>query len=83
MPEELVGSVSGFFARPVVAGIDVTGKIKLGDTLHIVGHTTDIELVVNSMQVNNANVSQAGPGDQVGVKVPDRVRYGDKVYRVS
>jgi len=83
MPEEIVGGVSDFFARPVVAGIDVTGTMKLGDTVHIVGHTTDIEFVIDSMQVDNTNVNKARPGDQVGIKVPDRVRHGDKVYRVT
>ncbi len=82
MPEEEIGKVSDFFSRPVVAGIELTGTLKIGDKLHIQGHTTDIEFVVNSMQINNANVSEAKPGDSVGVKVADRVRRGDKVYRV-
>jgi selenocysteine-specific translation elongation factor len=83
MPEELVGEVSDFFARPVVAGIEVTGSIKIGDNLHIKGHTTDLEMVIASMQINNVDVNEAKPGDSVGVKVNDRVRRGDKVYRVT
>jgi translation elongation factor EF-1alpha len=82
MPEEIVGKVSDFFARPVVAGIDMTGTLKAGDRIHIKGHTTDIEMVVGSMQINNASVAEASPGDSVGVKVPDRVRAGDTVYKV-
>ena len=82
MPEEVVGKVSDFFAHPVVAGIDMTGTIKLGDKVHITGHTTDIEMVVDSMQINNANVSEAKSGDSVGIKVPDRVRRGDTIYKV-
>ena len=83
MPEKEVGHISDFFARPVVAGIEMTGKLKLGDKIHIVGHTTDMEFVVESMQVNNANVNEAKKGDSVGIKVPDRVRRGDKVYLVT
>jgi len=83
MPEEEVGKVSDFFARPVVAGIEMTGKIKVGDRLHIKGHTTDLELVADSMQVDNMNVTEAKGGDSVGIKVPDRVRRGDIVYKVT
>ena len=83
MPEEVVGHVSDFFAHPVVAGVDMTGTMKSGDKIHILGHTTDIELVVDSMQINNVNVTEAKPGDQVGIKVPDRVRSGDTVYKVT
>ncbi|MCH8191171.1 MAG: translation elongation factor-like protein [Chloroflexi bacterium] len=78
-----VGSVSAFFARPMVAGIDLTAQVSLGDRLHVKGHTTDLELTVESMQIDNAVVSQAKAGSSVGVKVPDRVRPGDRVYRVS
>ncbi len=83
MPEEEVGKVSDFFARPVVAGIELTGTIKAGDHLHIKGHTTDIEFVADSMQIDNVNVLQAKTGDAIGIKVPDRVRRGDTVYKVT
>lgn len=83
MAEELIGSVSDFFARPVVAGIDLTAPLKVGDTIHIKGHTTEMEFVVRSMQIDNASVSEAKAGDSVGIKVLDRVRRGDKVYKVT
>jgi len=82
MPEEEVGKVSDFFARPVVAGIEMTGTLKVGDRVHIKGHTTDIEFVVGSMQINNVDVLEARTGDAVGIKVPDRVRRSDTVYKV-
>jgi selenocysteine-specific translation elongation factor len=82
MPEEAVGKVNDFFARPVVAGIEMSGTLKVGDKIHITGHTTDIEMVIGSMQINNANVQEAKPGDSVGIKVPDRVRRGDTIYKV-
>ena len=83
MPEKEIGTVSDFFAHPVVAGIELTDTLKAGDTIHIQGHTTDMELTVQSMQVNNANVTEGKAGDAIGIKVPDRVRRGDKVYKVT
>ncbi|UCB43667.1 MAG: translation elongation factor-like protein [Dehalococcoidales bacterium] len=83
MPEEAIGKVSDFFARPVVAGIELTATLKVGDQLHIQGHTTDLEITVDSMQINNVNVQEAKAGDSVGIKVPDRVRRGDTIYKVT
>ncbi len=83
MPEEIIGTVSDFFAHPVVAGIELTASLKVGDKIHIKGHTTELELVIDSMQINNVNVSQAKAGDSVGIKVGERVRRGDAVYKVT
>lgn len=83
MPEVEIGKVSDFFARPIVAGIELTAELKLGDNIHISGHTTDLELTVDSMQINNVDVTEAKAGDSVGIKVNDRVRRGDKVYKVT
>jgi selenocysteine-specific translation elongation factor len=83
MPEEIIGKVSDFFAHPVVAGIELTASLKVGDKIHIKGHTTELELVIDSMQINNADVSQAKAGDSIGIKVSERVRRGDAVYKVT
>ena len=83
MPETEIGHVSDFFAKPVVAGITLTGTLNVGDMIHIKGHTTDIELTVESMQIDNVNVTEGKAGDAIGVKVPDRVRAGDHVYKVT
>ena len=83
MPEEVIGKVSDFFSRPVVAGITLTGTLNLGETIHIKGHTTDIEITVNSMQINNVDVKEAKAGDAIGLKVSERVRRGDIVYKVT
>ena len=82
MPEEEIGRVNEFFARPVVAWIDLTAPLKVGDKNHILGHTTDLETVVESMQIHNVDVTEAKAGDAVGIKVPDRVRIGDHIYKV-
>jgi selenocysteine-specific translation elongation factor len=83
MPEVEIGKVSDFFARPVVAGIQLTAPLKVGDKIHIKGYTTDMEVAIDSMQINNVNVAEAKAGDSVGVKVKDRVRRGDTVYKVT
>lgn len=82
MEEQLIGKVSDFFAKPVVAGIELTDALNVGDKIHIKGHTTDLEVVVGSMQVKNVNVQQAKAGDSIGVKITDRARKGDLVYKV-
>ena len=83
MAEIEVGVVKDFFARPVVAGIDLSGEVRVGDTIRIRGHTTDLEIEVTSMQVDNQDVQLAQAGQSVGIKVPDRVRAGDRVFKVA
>ncbi len=83
MPEVIIGKVTDFFARPIVAGIELTATVKLGDKIHIKGYTTDMELTVDSMQINNVDVKQAKAGDSIGIKVSERVRRGDMVYKVT
>ena len=83
MPEDIIGKVSDFFARPVVAGIELTAALKVGDKIHIKGHTTDLEMNVDSIQINNVQVQEAKAGDSIGIKVSERVRNGDTVYKVT
>ena len=81
--EEEVGRVMDYFAKIGVAGIDLTAKLRVGDTIRIKGHTTDLEQSVDSMQIDRASVEEAAPGDKIGIKVKDRCRGGDHVYRVT
>ena len=83
MSEEMIGTVSDFFTHPVVAGIELTGALKVGDKIRIKGHTTDVTMNVDSIQIENASVSEAKAGDSIGVKVSERVRGGDSVYKVT
>jgi len=83
MPEDQIAVVVKFFANPSVAAIKVTsGSIKKGDLLKYKGHTTDFIEEVGSMEVNNQPVEEAKVGDLIGVKVKERVRENDKVYKV-
>ncbi len=83
MGEVEIGNVTDFFAKPVVAGIELSGTLKIGDKIHIKGSTTDMELVIESMQIERVSVTEGKPGDLIGIKVPDRVRRGDRVYKVT
>jgi putative protease len=83
MPEIEIGKVTDFFAKPVVAGVELSGILKIGDKIHIKGSTTDMELAIESMQINRVDITEGKPGDLVGIKVPNRVRRGDKVYKVT
>jgi len=84
MAEETeIGRVNDYFAHINVAGIDLTAPLKVGDRIRIKGHTTDMELVVESLEVEHESVDEAKAGDKIGVKVSDRVRGGDHVYRVG
>ncbi len=83
MAEQEVGVVEQFFAHPVVAAIKVTGSINAGDTIHIKGHTTDIVQTIESMEIENGKIETAKPGDEIGIKVKDRVRPHDRVYKVT
>jgi putative protease len=83
MPEEKIGTVTDFFARPVAAAIELTAPLEVGDKIHIKGHSTDVEEVVSSMQIDNVDVKEAKAGDSVGVKVSERVRKQDTVYKIT
>jgi len=83
MPEEVIGKVSHWFGKIGVAGITLTDKLAVGDHIHILGHTTDFEQEVTSMQIMHQDVAEAGPGDEVGIKTQFRARTGDRVYKVT
>jgi len=83
MEEEKIGFVSNYFSKISVATVEITdGTVSVGDTLHFLGHTTDFESRVDSMQIEHKSVTEAKKGDSVGVKVFEKVRRGDKVYKI-
>ena len=83
MEEQQVGRVTNFYVKISVAAIEVTaGVIKIGDTLHFKGQTTDFQDTVASMESENQSVDEAKPGDDIGIKVKERVREHDRVYKV-
>lgn len=84
MAENEIGKISHYFGHINVAGIDITaGELKVGDTIHIMGHTTDMTVTIGSMQIEHEQVDKATPGDSIGIEVDDRVREHDTVYLVT
>jgi putative protease len=78
---EQIGSIRHYYSKIGVAVIDLTAKITVGDTIRIKGMTSDFTQKVDSMQIEHANVQSAGSGQSIGLKVSDRVRVGDLVYK--
>ncbi len=79
-----IGRVVGFFAHPSAAVIELTkGKLKAGERIYIKGHTTDLQQVVQSLQIDRQPIAEAKAGQTIGIKVDDRVRHNDVVYKVS
>ena len=83
MAEQLVGKVTHYFGKAQVAAIEITdGELRVGDTVHIVGHSSNFTQTIASMQIDRAPVQLAKVGDQIGVQVIEHAREHDKVYRV-
>ena len=86
MPEEtegkLIGKINHYFGNIGVAVIDLSDKLKAGDTIRIVGGETDFNQTVDSMEVDRQKINEAKKGDSVGLKVEQKVREGYKVYKV-
>jgi len=85
MPEptlEPIGQIAAFFAHPSAAVIELTAPLRVGETIYIKGHTTDFQQVVESMQIDRQSVQEAGAGQSIGVKVKERCRKHDTVYKL-
>lgn len=77
-----VGKVTHFFNHLSVAVLELSGELKVGDRISIVGRFTDIEQRVSSMEIDHLKVTAVGPGTEVALKVYEPVRKGDMVYKV-
>ena len=76
-----VGKVTHYYTKIGVAIIEVTDAIKVGDEIHIKGHTTDFTQKIASMQVEHENVEVAEAGQSIGMAVKEHVRGHDVVYK--
>jgi putative protease len=84
MPEEKIGKIVKFFSKPSVAAIEITdGTLAVGDKIKIKGHTTDFEDTVKSMQEENQPIEKASPGQMIGIKVKERVREHDIIFKIT
>lgn len=77
-----VGKVTHFFDRISVAVLTLEDKLQVGDTVHFLGRSTDFKQKVESMQIEHQAVNQAGPGQEVAVKVTQNVHPGDSVFKL-
>lgn len=83
MEEKKIGVVSHYFGHVGVGIIKVEEDgLKLGDTLHFKGHTSDFQQSIESMQIEHQDVQEAKVGDHVGIKVNEHVREHDEVFKV-
>lgn len=80
--KKLVGTVRNFFSNVSVALVEVSGTIKAGDTISIEGATTNFEQKIESMQIDRKDIKEATAGQAIGLKVRERVREGDQIYRL-
>ena len=82
--EVKIGQVSHYFGKIQVAAIELSeGELSVGDTIHVKGHTSDFTQTIDSMQIDNAEVTKAGKGKSVGIRVAEHARVGDTVFKVS
>ena len=82
--KQKIGEVFTYFSKVSVAGIKLTdGTLAKGDTISIEGHTTNFEQNVVSIQIDREEIEKAEVGQEVGIKVKDRVRLHDNIYKIS
>ena len=83
MAEKEIGRVSTFFSHVNVAAIKLSDTLKTGDRIRIKGHTTDFEQLIDSMQIDRKEVKEAKKGEEIGIKVNEKVRPNDTVFLVE
>jgi putative protease len=83
MEKKPIGKIAHYFTKISVAVIDLSDELKVGDRISIEGATSNFEQAVNSMQIEHDDVRSATAGQSVGMKVDQRVRQGDLVFKVS
>ena len=81
--EKPIGQISHFFGKIDVGIIELKAPLKVGDSIHVQGHTTDFVQTVDSLQIEHQSVAAAKAGDAVGIKVRQHVREGDEVFLMA
>lgn len=80
--EKHIGRITHYFGHLRVAVLALDDGLAVGDTVHIVGHTTDFTQIVGSLEVQHRKLQAVGPGADAALAVDERVRVGDVVYKV-
>ena len=83
MAEAELCRITHYFSKLGVAAIEITqDALRLGDTIHVKGHTSDFVLKIDSMQIDGKSVDEAKAGQSIGIRVPEHAREHDLVYKV-
>ena len=81
--EAQIGKITHYYSPLNVAVLELTDRLKVGETIHVFGHTTDFVQKVTSMEVDHHRVVVVEPGDNVALKGVEPVRVHDVIYRVT
>ena len=81
--KKLVGKVAHYYTKIGVGVIELSDDLRVGDKISIEGATTNVQEVVDSMQIEYQNLPSAKAGQSIGLKVPQKVREGDLVYKIA
>ncbi|MFB0499663.1 MAG: translation elongation factor-like protein [Candidatus Hadarchaeaceae archaeon] len=81
--KKLVGKISHYFTKIGVGVVELSDELKVGDRISIEGATTNVQQTVDSMQIEHENVQSAGSGQSIGLKIVERTREGDLVYKLG
>ncbi len=79
---EKIGIISHYFGQINVAVVNLSGELKVGNSIRVKGATTDFEMEVDSMQIDKQPVNEASSGQSIGLKIGEKVRVGDEVYKI-
>ena len=83
MTGQRVGEVTHFFGRINVAVIQLSDNLKVGDTVHFLGHGADFQQEVSSMQVEHESIQRGKKGDEVAIKVDKPIKRGTSVFKLT
>ena len=78
-----IGQITHYFDHINVAAVTLTEPLRVGDTIHILGHSTDFQQKVTSLQIEHQSVNEARPGDDVGMEVIQKVHAHDKIFKLT
>jgi putative protease len=82
MQKQEIGKVTHFFSKVSVGTVMLSAPLKVGDRISIEGAHTNFEQTVESIRIEQDSLTEASAGQQVGIKVIDRVREHDTVYKI-
>lgn len=83
MPEKEIGRISHYYGNIGVGIIELSDSLKVGETIHIKGHSEDFNQTVDSIQIEHQGIPEAKAGDSIGIKITQKVHPGDMVFKVT